>query len=371
MRRTEIDGIRGWAAVVVLFYHLIWEFFGAALPEYRSPTLHALLDGDLAVFVFFVLSGDALSLSYTRSGGPGPSMLVIAKRYFRLAGPIFLSCLVTYLLMRSGLTFNAEAASIVDRPDWLGFFLSFAPSFSAMVDYSLIGVFGPTDASTSYNPFMWPMRAELIGSMIVLFLGYLPRHFRYFGPLLVGAAIGLCVLGSYLSLFLIGIIFGYLRDRGLFAWLQSNRPANRVFCCAAFLALFWMDREPQRIGLTADDLRLFSAPAFVFVCYASGDVVSLMRTRVSSYLGKISFPVYYIQFAVIVSWTSGCVVYARAAQTPLEWAAPVIIVTSVLVTLFAAICAEALETRFLGWLNAVAAMFVQRSGLLQEAHAKR
>lgn len=49
----------------VLIFHLAWELFGAVVPAFRTPALRFVLDGNLAVCVFFVLSGDALSLGFT------------------------------------------------------------------------------------------------------------------------------------------------------------------------------------------------------------------------------------------------------------------------------------------------------------------
>src|SRR5262245_41931407 len=60
-RVHEIDGVRGWAALSVLFFHLFWELFGGVVPAFRSSILRFWLDGPLAVYIFFVLSGDALS----------------------------------------------------------------------------------------------------------------------------------------------------------------------------------------------------------------------------------------------------------------------------------------------------------------------
>ena len=64
MRIDYLDGVRGWASLMVLLFHAFWETFGNVLPVFRNPVTAFLLDGHLAVFVFFVLSGDALSTAW-------------------------------------------------------------------------------------------------------------------------------------------------------------------------------------------------------------------------------------------------------------------------------------------------------------------
>ncbi len=44
-RLDYIEGIRGWAALVVLVFHFTRETFGASFPVYHSIWLHFLLDG--------------------------------------------------------------------------------------------------------------------------------------------------------------------------------------------------------------------------------------------------------------------------------------------------------------------------------------
>lgn len=140
-RRTEIDGIRGWASMCVLLFHLIYEFFGVLYPDIRNPITKVVLDGDLAVFIFFILSGDALSLGFTANPNRGVSAKMIIKRYFRLTGPILFSCFSVYLLMKTRLNFFHDAAIVVHREDYRESFIAFVPSFVKMIKYSLIGCY--------------------------------------------------------------------------------------------------------------------------------------------------------------------------------------------------------------------------------------
>jgi hypothetical protein len=96
-----LDGLRGWAAVVVLLHHL----FVDGLPANSFMADRALwakvffLNGTLAVSVFFVISGFSLSIRYLETGDAGALGRVAAGRYLRLALPIFAICAMTYVLL--------------------------------------------------------------------------------------------------------------------------------------------------------------------------------------------------------------------------------------------------------------------------------
>jgi hypothetical protein len=124
-----LDGVRGWAALSVVLFHIFWEIFGALVPAFRNPATGFLFDGQLAVCVFFVLSGEALSASFFAGKGDASTIRLAIKRYPRLATPILAASLVIFALDRLGLVFNQEAASIVHRTVWMGGWLAVPPSF--------------------------------------------------------------------------------------------------------------------------------------------------------------------------------------------------------------------------------------------------
>jgi peptidoglycan/LPS O-acetylase OafA/YrhL len=105
-RATYLDGIRGWAAFAVLVYHASWNMFGGVLPALQATWLGLLNDGQMAVSIFFVLSGFVLSIGYFRKGGLDPILKLAVQRYPRLTIPIAMAALIAYILMSSGLLYN-------------------------------------------------------------------------------------------------------------------------------------------------------------------------------------------------------------------------------------------------------------------------
>lgn len=63
-RTYFLGGLRSWGSVIVLLYHTFVEIFPPT-PEIGRVLLHLFpFNGGLAVFIFFIVSGYALSLGY-------------------------------------------------------------------------------------------------------------------------------------------------------------------------------------------------------------------------------------------------------------------------------------------------------------------
>ena len=140
-RIEYLDGIRGWAALVVLVCHMTMMFLSLSTPEYNNIIFRVINNGPFAILVFFVLSGYALSLSQLNFERRNLA-LAIATRYFRLVIPIAVTSLIAYLLLRSGLFFNLAVATTPETSiGWLGTFYKFPPSFLKMLEFSTFDVF--------------------------------------------------------------------------------------------------------------------------------------------------------------------------------------------------------------------------------------
>src|SRR5271157_5509248 len=100
-----LDGLRGWAAVVVLLHHVFVDGLPAnALMADRNLWAKVFfLNGTLAVCVFFVISGFSLSIRYLDRGDGRALARIASGRYLRLALPIFAICAITQALLVLGL----------------------------------------------------------------------------------------------------------------------------------------------------------------------------------------------------------------------------------------------------------------------------
>lgn len=110
-------------------------------------------------------------------------------------------------------------------------------------------------------------------------------------------------------------------------------------------------RDALLAGLLTPQARIVLASAAVLVCYSSGDLLAFMRSSLSKYLGRISFPLYFMQFPVIVSWTSWCIVQGHAHPESILASPISIVLSSLVVALVVATITERLEARYLAYVD--------------------
>ncbi len=358
-RALEIDGIRGWASFSVLLYHTFHEMLARLVPWINSAWLAPFFEGRLAVCVFFVLSGDALSSTFLARGGADPGAIdrLVVRRYTRLTIPILMSCTLVYLLRAAHADWHAAASAIVDRPDWLGGLIAFDFSVVGLLRYALLGVYTSHSKATSYNPFLWTMSIEMIGSMLVFLTCYLwPRLRRAQLTAAVVAAVLFC-LNSWFCLFFVGIVLGQLRAGSFFAGIMARRRWQ-VGSLLGFIGLALL-----LVATNGHPLPLFfdfaTAIAIVFVLYSQRTLRAFLRGRLSTWVGDVSFPIYLVQFAVIISLESWLVTVWSARGASARWL-PWIALTAVVVTLLTAWLFRQAERRVLQYVDSAVLRVLRR-----------
>ena len=286
-RLRFLDGLRGWAAIVVLLHHV----FVDGLPANGFMADRSLwakvffLNGTLAVCVFFVISGFSLSIRYLDRGDGSALARIAAGRYLRLALPIFAICAITHALLVFGVIPPPAL-----RPPPLDVFLTFTPTLEQLFDFSLLKVFVAYSGAETYDPPLWTMSYEFYGSFIVFAVIALLRPSRLRTLMLSVLFAALASLQSYFALFIAGILIADI-------FLQGVRPAiadraGAALCVGGLLLILlpntWFG--PVYVGgatcLTAG--AIFCTPVRRF--FESG---------LSGFLGWISFPLYLVQAAVI------------------------------------------------------------------------
>lgn len=362
-RNFEIDGIRGWAAFIVLIFHFFKETFGRYYPVFNHNVFGVFFDGQLMVFIFFVLSGDALSISFFRSMSADNTHRIVVARYFRLTFPILITCFLSYICLKLNLTYNTEASVIVNREDWLGIFLNFDESFMGFLRYSLEGVYMHHDVYSSYNPFLWTMSVEILGSIIVFLnvfvLGKIKQEIRLW--VLILQTLFFLFFSEFLALFVFGMILGYLRSQGVFKKFGDLKYNYLFLLIFALLVFLIMPFERERIYHYIDliTLKKFThlsytfvyAGLIVFLIYSSNRLKSLFSGRVSLFLGEISFPIYILQFNVLVTLSSWMIIWFNTLNILDTWMFLLIPIISIFCTILLALCFRFLEKSFLNKMN--------------------
>lgn len=322
-RDVALETMRGVAALIVVFAHSRGAFKGV-LPagEELPQVLNIFFAGGSAVMFFFVLSGYVLSRRFLLNESFVYLGRSAFKRYFRLAAPALLSCLLSAGLFVTGMYRFEEVAAITHSP-WLAEFgysipadLDFHPSLWDATTNGLFDLFF-VPHHNYYNSPLWTMFYELVGSYVVFFAAGLIVVVRRANTKLAWAAwLAILLVAVHVSVFyaafLVGLGFSmFMTTRTL----SLPRLATGMLLIGAIILLSFSGPTQEyaflaRIGITSDAAPAFATAGALLLMLA---IETSPRTKlrlsgpVGIFLGKLSFPVYLVHFLVLAS--GGCAVW--------------------------------------------------------------
>jgi peptidoglycan/LPS O-acetylase OafA/YrhL len=335
-----VEGMRGIAAVQVVLTHLFSAFFPVFAgvggnshygweAEFARTPLYFLIDGNTAVYIFFLMSGFVLVPSFltTKLG----ACQIVAKRVARLYIPVLAAGIISvglWLLLPAardhavGITLSAWASALCRNPMSLWSIIKDITLSSMVLGYENESVFqhipvlssliAGTPLTLAFNPPLWTIHAELWGSMLTVAVTFFFKAAsrRVFWPVFL---IALLLTGtSFFTLFLLGFA-AYIGKEKLF------RPRGRgtslvgaLLIACGIMVSSTLSRHPFDATLqvanhvvwlnTRAGIRLqfeFGAILIMLgVCLCHQARVAL-SARLPVWLGKISFSLYLIHFPVI------------------------------------------------------------------------
>jgi peptidoglycan/LPS O-acetylase OafA/YrhL len=308
------DGLRGWAAIVVMLCH-IRNTFPELMFISRTP-LRLFTDGAFAVYIFFVLSGIVLSIGYMRHQNISSLASLAIKRIPRLSIPILISCVLLVPLMKLGLFHNIEAAYLEGGNDWLAGFYAFDGNFLEAVKFSIRDVFFYYGTVNSYNSSLWTMTWEVFGSYLVVVVLLCSKCIQ---PDSKKAKLFWTVLFLYmwclniaLFAFMLGITVSYIyvNKQFLIERIQKSLALQILLilltiCAYLGSGLFSM----LKIWRLQSTMYSISAFFLVLAIIVNPALQKIFSMKLSRFLGKISFPLYIVHVPIICTLTSYLIVH--------------------------------------------------------------
>lgn len=288
-RCVFLDGLRGWGAVVVLVYHYLVQVFPPNQEAASILSRVIFLNGNMAVWVFFVVSGFSLSIRYIRRRDGRALTRLAIGRYPRLAIPILAACCVVHLMMVSGLIYPASQRIEILRP-----LLAFEPTVSHLFRFSLFDVFFDHRLLDSYIPPLWTMSIELIGSAAVIALLAIFGRVKWRLWVYTPVMLVLMAFDSFYALFVAGVLLAELYASGVAAprWFRGLLAA----CWCGGLLVPVLSNSVNPLGLLG--IAAWCA-AWIFLL----PLRQLLEMPVSRWLGRISFPLYLMHAPVLYSFS--------------------------------------------------------------------
>lgn len=322
----QLEGLRGIAAVMVVAWHFLWAFAPWELGTVAGWPSHGLIgnpvtaaiDGPAAVALFFVLSGFVVPLRFFHSGRSRTVFRAAAKRWPRLAGLSVLAALFAYAMFQFDL-FHYRQAGALTGSDWLATYGGgapggrFAPSFTGALREGLIGAF--VNKSDNYDPVLWTMRHELLGSLLSLAVAVALRR----GPMKPGGIF--VIAATALATALDPWLFPFVVGTGL-AFIVCTRQVRlggpAAAACMVIGVFLFGYLQPtgaysglpviqDTAGYRYDRIMLHTVSGLLIILGLVGNdnAGRALAARPLLLLGRISFPVYLFHFPLLCSLGCG------------------------------------------------------------------
>jgi peptidoglycan/LPS O-acetylase OafA/YrhL len=267
-RVTELDALRGLAALAVVLFHLTQRYHTmfTALP--KMP--FAVSWGEYGVQIFFAISGFVIFMTLNKARRASDFILSRLSRLF----PAYWVCvLITFSVL------HLIGPAALQVPGWVGLVnLSMVQSF--LLVPSVDGVYWSLSVELAFYVCMlglWQLR--LLGRIETLLFGWISlKWLWWFLPGLSYFA-GLLVIQDYIPFFALGIL-AYRVWASERQWLQQM-----PILTFSALSVFWIDPAPIFV--------VWCVTAALMMALASGRLVWL-RMSPLVWLGGISYPLYLI-----------------------------------------------------------------------------
>jgi len=330
---TYLEGLRGGAALIVLFSHLrmaFWvdadkallsyfqDFLSPTWAKYSTIACSAFTAGDLSVTIFWTLSAYVLFIKFFSADSIGEGVLFasVFKRAVRLFVPCLASVLFAYLLLKFGLMHHLELANVLGKTyqeGWLGSFYLFPANLLLAIKSAVWETFFYFSLKTTYNNVLWTITNEWFGSLFLLALfGVIGKHpKRYFMYLiclflaaLLQMAWQLCFLLGYLLCDWDHAVLPSPLDK-IRNWMDNTLKRMQWATIPTFIALFLWGKHfwvtwalPKLFPNTLISFLL------LFLLTRTPVLKYFFSSKVMVWLGKISFGLYLVHIPILFSFSA-------------------------------------------------------------------
>lgn len=179
-RIPYLEGLRAFAAFIVVLNHFAWSFYPATFTTvldevhtknrvellFFNTPLGFLLNGNLAVCIFFVLSGFVVSIKFFQKPDIHALQKSAIQRYFRLLPTVLFCNLLAYFLVLNNLNYNQSASLVTKSHIWLKAIWTFQPNFWDALTQSF-AIIIPGYPQT-YDTPLYVIPEIVIGSLLCL-----------------------------------------------------------------------------------------------------------------------------------------------------------------------------------------------------------
>ncbi|MDQ1579211.1 MAG: hypothetical protein QOE21_1898 [Microbacteriaceae bacterium] len=318
-RLTVLDGLRGVAALVVVFHHLdlvAGPFLrqsgtgpGSLYWWISETPLKLLSAGTEAVLVFFVLSGLVVCLPTLGKKFSWASFLT--GRMLRLYLPVWASLIVGTVLIW---VLPRNDASVTSGA-WVDTSNATSTALGAILNQASL-----TTASYDINNVLWSLRWELLFSVLLPLFVAIAIVTRRWWAIAIGVAFAMTIVGAfthvdalrYLPAFFMGTMMAVRLD-AIREWTARRQQRQRarlwsagiitvslLFVIASALALP-IAPSGSVAGTLLGQLALLGAAGLVLAAIGAPPLRRVLDSRAAQWLGTVSFSLYLVHVPIIAT----------------------------------------------------------------------
>lgn len=316
-RLHHLDGLRGWAALTVLIAHLMMRY-GISYDHfnddaviqyllYRTP-IFFLHDASSAVKIFFIVSGFSLAYYFFLGKNHYKLFEMAILRFFRLGIPVICSALVVYFCFKLDLYRENNAR----------LYRSHLPELDAwQVIYgtAIKDVIGIDSSYLRMNLVFWTMPIEFIASMGIFTALFVSEKFNSWLRIFTYFLLVVYFRDSHFLGFVFGValcdvtVNFFIKNQENSRYIRQLCYRSEVYIIVSLFLFYWSIRAFPRFSsivqyhIMNEMFYGFLVALSFFMIASFGYTKRFFSTRLSQYLGKISFPLYLIHMPVINSFS--------------------------------------------------------------------
>lgn len=330
--------MRAFAAIAVVLFHSLVIFYPAmfyGLGHPFAPVLHssfegsvfgypilAFFSGPFAVSTFFVLSGFVLSIGFFQTRRRDIVIRLAVKRYLRLMLPALASIIIVFSILALHLDKGKLAAEQLSLAGSSSSLWTMEPNLPVALVQGVWQVFISTLDAQHYNPVLWTMQYEFLGSLLIfcILLAFRMKKQRWLAyPVVMALFINTWYTGFIIGMILADLYASYPKVYSVFSGKKAATIGVFVFLTGLFFGGYPLVTPQTGIyeivhmpflaeGINLINFTILGATLVVFSVLAVPWFRDFLKHPRISRLGKYTYSLYLIHLAVLFTITSSLLV---------------------------------------------------------------